>query len=94
MNKFLYVALICLVVTSTYFGVSLERTLGTKYPEDMRFYMYCEECSECGYKEKEVEYSKIVNVGMSHCPQCQSTYNFKLSNKGEKIFLEGDNYEN
>lgn len=90
MSKTFYVALVCLVVSSMALGVALERSFDQDYPKDMRFYMYCEKCSECGYEEKEVEYSTISNVGHSGCPQCQSSYEFELDNNGNKIIIKGE----
>ncbi|MGL5330923.1 MAG: hypothetical protein ACRDD7_16795 [Peptostreptococcaceae bacterium] len=57
------------------------------YPSDMRFYMYCEKCTECGYKEKEVEYSIVSNLGHSFCNQCLSSYEFEYNDKGEKVII-------
>lgn len=90
MDKRFYVALIFLVTSSVSLGIALAERFDKDYPQDMRFYMYCEECSECGYKEKEVEYSVVSNIGFSSCNGCNSTYEFELNKKGDKVIIEGN----
>lgn len=91
MSKISYVALVVLCSMCVGLGAMAENKSHKHYPSDMRFYMYCEKCSECGYEEKEVEFSKVSNLGNSHCPQCLSSYEFSLDKDGNKILENGEN---
>lgn len=92
MKKSLYIAITILGISCFALGMMTERTLSPQYPSDMRFYMYCEPCQECGYDEKEVEFSIVSNLGFSICKQCDSHYTFTLDNKGNKTTEKnGDN---
>lgn len=65
-------------------GYDCGKSSNPQYPSDMRFIMYCEQCAECGYMDKEIEYSIISNDGYSDCKNCGSHYEFTLDDNGNK----------
>lgn len=84
---FFSIITLILCIISFLYGAIMTYSEPTKYPTDMRFYMWVEPCSNCG-SDMECEYSVASNLGHKSCASCDSSYEYEIQDDKEVVVNE------